>query len=496
MDQRIRSIFWLMSLCIIGINAFQGYWLWTTYQLNRQQFSRTVQEALFAVTQQSQLSEANQLFSQQVVGRKAPKADTQVFIHQFNRSAVPGQVRVIITNQADSTSPPPAKNRKPLNTVMVHANRQTMHAVASVQSADTLANRLSRLLVLNWAQNPSLSLRKLSEAYHLELRQRGIGAEFQLDTMRLKPEPTTRNVVIFRTDSLGPSAASSDTVSTSPVPINPVQNLFVKASFATPTFYLLQRMGWLLSSSVCLLFLTTGCFLFMLATILRQKKLSDVKNDFINNMTHELKTPIATVTAAVEAMQHFGVLNDPPKTQTYLSISRTNLQRLSDLVEKVLNLAIEEKRELELRPESILLHELVSGLISGHQLQSAKPVSFTIQIPADVAVRVDRLHFGSALNNLIDNAIKYSGSEVRIRLTYSQTETGWQLAVRDNGIGIPKTYQSVIFDRFFRVPTGNLHPVKGFGLGLAYVRQVIERHGGQISVQSEPGQGSEFLVSF
>ncbi len=213
-------------------------------------------------------------------------------------------------------------------------------------------------------------------------------------------------------------------------------------------------------------------------------------------MTHELKTPIATVTAAVEALQHFGALTDPKKTQTYLTISQNNLQRLSDMVEKVLNLAVDEKRELVLRPEPINLHDLVQELIASHQVKTPKPVTFQVDIPTDTLVTVDSIHVGNALNNLIDNAINYSGDQVTVRLTFQCSGQGWQLAVADDGIGIPKTYQSAIFDRFFRVPTGDLHPVKGFGLGLAYVRQVVERHGGRIQVASEPGEGSEFRLTF
>lgn len=255
-------------------------------------------------------------------------------------------------------------------------------------------------------------------------------------------------------------------------------------------------MGWLLGSSVFLLLLTTGSFLFMLSTILRQKKLSEVKNDFINNMTHELKTPIATVTAAVEALQHFGALNDPKKTQAYLAISQNNLQRLSNLVEKVLNLAVEDKRELTLRPEPINLPDLVHKLMVSHQLKTPKPVAFQVDIPAVTMVTVDRVHFENVLNNLIDNAINYSREQATVRLTFQRSGQGWQLSVADDGIGIAKTYQSAIFDRFFRVPTGDLHPVKGFGLGLAYVRQVVERHGGRVSLRSEPGKGSEFILTF
>jgi len=129
-------------------------------------------------------------------------------------------------------------------------------------------------------------------------------------------------------------------------------------------------------------------------------------------------------------------------------------------------------------------------------LKAPKPVTFQVNIPKNTYVNVDRVHFTNVLNNLIDNAINYSRDKVTIRLLFKAQAEGWQLAVADDGIGIAKTYQASIFDRFFRVPTGDLHPVKGYGLGLAYVRQVIERHGGRVSLRSELGKGSEFLLKF
>jgi two-component system phosphate regulon sensor histidine kinase PhoR len=502
MNRRIRSIFWLMTACIVGINAFQGYWLWTTYQLNRQQFNRTIQDALIFVLQQEQVTEAKRLFNKQgdTTGKESTKKEThsQIIIRRFDspdgEPSSAGETRVFINARPDSlpASLTMIKKGKQLG---VNYNIIRKSTSKSTQlPADTLARQISNLLLLDWARNADVNLEKLVKSYRAELLRRTIDTDFQLDTVTIRPQQSKGNVLIFRNDLT--KTKQNDNLQTTPVLVNPVRNLFVQASFATPTFYLLGRMGWLLGSSLFLLLLTTGCFLFMLATILRQKKLSDVKNDFINNMTHELKTPIATVTAAVEALQNFGALNDPKKTQTYLAISQTNLKRLSDLVEKVLNLAVAEKQELTLHPEPINLAELANDLITNHQLRAPKAVSFAVDIPADTTVSVDRVHFGNALNNLIDNAINYSRDQVGIRLTFRRNTSGWQLSVADDGIGIPKAYQSAIFDRFFRVPTGDLHPVKGFGLGLAYVRQVVEHHSGRISIHSEPGKGSEFILSF
>lgn len=453
MNRRIRSILGLMTVSIIGIYAFQGYWLWSTYQIYRQQFNRSVQDALTSVLQQRQLSKAH---------------------GPIDSRMSPGELPVVRVRPRDSDAPdtPP------------------------VRQADDRARRTSNLVLLQKPGGGPIDLGEISYAYWYELEQRGISARFLLDTIRVNPEGSANNIELFQAMIRSDTDDLQQIITTLLVRVNPDENKFARASFGTPTFYLVRRMGWLLGVSVVLLLLTTGCFLLMLSTILRQKKLSEIKNDFINNMTHELKTPIATVTAAVEALQYFGALNDPAKTKAYLTISQNNLQRLSDLVEKVLNLATEEKHQLDLRPEPVNLHDVVSELVAGHQLKAPKPVRFQVDIPTDTLVTVDRIHFSNALNNLIDNAINYSREEVTVQLTFERVGTGWQLTVADNGIGIAKTYQTAIFDRFFRVPTGDLHPVKGFGLGLAYVRQVIERHGATIALRSELGKGTQFAITF
>ncbi|GAB2567933.1 hypothetical protein GCM10027190_17120 [Spirosoma areae] len=488
-----------MTACIVGINAFQGYWLWTTYQLNQQQFTRTVQDALFHVLQQQQMAEARQLLDKKLPGATTrPQAASRVESNSHiivRRYEAPGEAsgvetRVFVNKRIDTL-----RAAKPPGRIVVTNNARQRPAVRPVLMADTFARRISSLLLLDWADGADVNLEKLRIAYGKELRRRAIDAPFRLDTLTIRPRRTQGNVVVFRSGWSTPTDTDGNVLRTTPEMLNPVKNRFAQASFATPTFYLLRRMSWLLGSSVLLLVLTTGCFLFMLATILRQKKLSEVKNDFINNMTHELKTPIATVTAAVEALQHFGALSDPQRTQTYLTISQTNLQRLADLVEKVLTLAVEEKKELALNPEWIKPSELIHQILSNYHLKFDKPVEFDVDVdPVDEPVWIDRFHMANALNNLIDNAIKYAQESVVIRVSSRKHEHVWRLSVKDNGIGIPKAYQSAIFDRFFRVPTGNLHPVKGFGLGLSYARQVIEKHGGLIDVVSEPGEGSEFIL--
>ena len=525
MKRRIRSIFWLMVVCMLGINGFQAYWLYNTYQLTAGQFARTAREALAGVVQRYQLDVARQFIDRDHTGKGR--------VVVFQNSTEDGQLnRVVVQPQQLLPEPAPgadAAQRQPprgslghiivQRDIMVRTPTGPRRAgsgpgpsldTATFQlrvpepsrpalllrepwstDADTMVRKLSKLLISNFVGSRPVSLPQLAADYHAELRLRGTDAPLALDTFRitiqkagLRPPPSTA--------VLPPRPGFS--VHTPPVALNPFQDLYVRAAFRPPTSYVLRRMGGLLAGSVLLLALTSGCFGLMLSTILRQKKLSDVKNDFINNMTHELKTPLATVSAAVEALQNFGALRDPAKTETYLRISRTELQRLSDLVEKVLNIAVDERRPPELTPEPVPPAELVAEIVARHQLQATKPVHFDVQVTPAPAVRLDRLHMGNVINNLIDNAIKYSPDVVNITIRGRQVPGGWQLTVADDGPGIEPAYQEAIFDQFFRVPTGNLHNVKGFGLGLYYVRQVVERHGGRIAVRSGRGRGSEFAV--
>ncbi|GAB2476732.1 hypothetical protein GCM10011375_21110 [Hymenobacter qilianensis] len=468
-----------MAACILGINGFQAYWLYNTYQLTGQQFDRTTREALLAVVQRQLLGGARQLVQGEQKG-----VSRRVMLQEFNSDAG-GQIeRIVVSPQ----SAPPDTGRRVLRSDrLIITTRQPSGQRRA--AADTAARTISRIIMNDWIGSRHVNLPQLLAAYQAELRLRDVQTAVKLDTLTV---PVAEPMLAANVPNK--PAPAGYPVQTPPIPLNPIRSVFVQASFPTPTPYILRQMGGLLAGSVALLGLTTGCFALMLSTILRQKKLSEVKNDFINNMTHELKTPLATVSAAVEAMQNFGALNDPQKAQTYLSISQKELQRLSDLVEKVLNSAVEERQQLTINPEPVRPAELVQELVARHQLQASKPVRFEVDIEPSESLSLDRLHVAGVINNLIDNAIKYSREQVTIAIKGRRDETGWRLTVQDDGIGIPRSYQAAVFDRFFRVPTGNLHPVKGFGLGLYYVRQVVERHGGHIDVRSEPNRGSEFSM--
>jgi two-component system phosphate regulon sensor histidine kinase PhoR len=261
------------------------------------------------------------------------------------------------------------------------------------------------------------------------------------------------------------------------------------------TAYLFQKISPQIFFSVLLLGLTIFSFLTLYRNLLAQQKLAAIKNEFISNITHELKTPIATVSVAIEAMKNFKVLEDPNKTKEYLDISQNELQRLSLLVDKVLKLSMFEKKEIELKIETVDLKLLVEEVAASMRLQLEKQkAKLTIQSAGDTTVEGDRLHFMSVIFNLLDNALKYSNIDPSIQIDIHQSGELAELAVSDNGIGIPAEYRQKIFEKFFRVPSGNTHNAKGYGLGLSYVAHVVNRHQGHIAVESQPGIGSRFII--
>jgi two-component system phosphate regulon sensor histidine kinase PhoR len=456
MQYRIRLITWLLAACVLGINGFQAYWLYSTYKLTITQFDRTVHETLVLAVQQ-QLT--------QVV--EQTKAQASMTFRIKGRSSRPVGPRSLVYG-ADVTLLANGMPRK---------------------AALYMSHHLRSITIDDWSSGNKVNLAHLRHVYALQLHQHGLDSAAVLDTFFLTspkaaPKPRVRPA----------TQATRFPQATPPVLLSPTHGLYVQAHLPPPTHYLWQRLGGLLGGSALLLVFTSCCFVLVLHTIMTQRKLAEAKNDFINNMTHELKTPLATVSAAVETLERFGLQADPRKVETYFRISQTELRRLSDLVDKVLTTATKERQTLVLHPEPLHPAELVQAAVHRHQLHASKLVHFEVEMATADVVQADRLHLDGVINNLIDNAIKYSNEQVTIALRSRRTAGGWQLTVQDDGVGIASGYQAAVFDRFFRVPTGNLHPVKGFGLGLYYVRQVVERHGGHITVRSEPGQGSAITL--
>jgi len=260
--------------------------------------------------------------------------------------------------------------------------------------------------------------------------------------------------------------------------------------------YYIRKMALPLLFSLFLVSVTLASFLLLYRSLKQQQKLALLKNDFISNITHELKTPIATVTVALEALRNFNAINDPVKTASYLEMSQQEMKRLSLLVDKVLRVSMFENSKVELKREQVDLVALIDEVMASMRLQFEKTgtkVGVHLQ-GGDFVVSADRLHLLSVVYNLFDNAMKYCKGTPRVDVYMTAQGNVIDLRFVDNGIGIPAGYQDKVFEKFFRVPTGDIHDVKGYGLGLSYVAHIVHEHGGKISLNSVEGKGSEFII--
>lgn len=220
---------------------------------------------------------------------------------------------------------------------------------------------------------------------------------------------------------------------------------------------------------------------YLVHIIKKQKQLSEIKNDFISNITHELKTPIATVTSAIEGMQNFNKDNNPEKTKKYLDVSAEQLDKLKILVEKIMETSLLESKDLILEKENTDLVRLIKNIVEKHKTNTIKTIVFYSNTN-EFIYNTDVFHFENAISNLIENAIKYGGNKINIRFNHSEKET--TIEILDNGNGIPSNQQKLIFDKFYRIPHQNKHNVKGFGIGLYYTKNIIEKHNGTIELKS------------
>jgi two-component system, OmpR family, phosphate regulon sensor histidine kinase PhoR len=235
-------------------------------------------------------------------------------------------------------------------------------------------------------------------------------------------------------------------------------------------------------------------FTYSILIILRQKRLSDLQKDFINNMTHEFKTPIASIKIAAEVIQNDNTVKQNTRLSRYASIINDQNVRLNDQVEKVLNIARLENETLKLNKESVHLNDLIRSIVAAHELKLPNGTITFIEEIEKVTVSADKLHLTNVLYNLLDNAVKYCETNPEIKITLKPKNSGLALSINDNGIGIDKENIKYLFDKFYRVNTGNIHNVKGFGLGLFYVKSICKAHDWDITVTSAIGKGSDFEI--
>lgn len=330
----------------------------------------------------------------------------------------------------------------------------------------------------------SLPIKSLDSAYSISLKKAGIHLSYKIktglyDSLHLKD---TVDASIFRTN-----------IAT----VGFIKSKWYQVAFDHPNTMLIQKIMPQAFFSLLLVAFISVAFIFLYRNLLAQQKLAVFKNEFISNITHELKTPIATVNVAIEALKNFNALQNPERTKEYLDISASEMQRLGLLVDKVLKLSMFESDRIFLNKEWFDVKQLMAEIIGTMHLQFDKKntqIIFETNL-TELFIQADKLHISSVFYNLLDNSLKYSKENATVKiLIETPLNNMMELHIIDNGIGIPQQFQKKIFEKFFRVPTKDIHNVKGYGLGLSYVNHIVKQHQGYIEVKSELGKGSDFTV--
>lgn len=509
----------LMSLALIGVLAFQFYWIQGVIQINEQRFKQQVQEALIDVAVSLEQQEVAEGMLQAGGHRQLPdnsfsfrfqltdSGSSRQYFQQQEKEPLPEDAFSLQFQLADSL---PFKERGQQRAMEKAVEKRLKDRIRAMERQ---SQAQQRQMMDKWRQQQQqteamvyrffrqgmrpeqrIDSAVLDSLIWFNLRERGITAKYNYAVFDLN-----RRKAVYHTVSQPEKLLDSPyQARLFPGDLMGSQTI-LSLSIPNQTRYLLGQMAWPLALMAIFVLIIIGCFAYAVRIILRQKKLSEMKSDFINNMTHEFKTPIATVGMACEALGDPDLQTQPNIMERYLGIIRQENKRLGQQVEKVLQIARLEKQAPELKYETINLANVLEQVVGAYRMRLNEEAILQLHLETkDPMLEADKLHITNIINNLLDNALKYSLGEPNINFWLSDArlngKAAFLLRISDRGIGIAKENLDKIFDKFYRVPTGNVHNVKGFGLGLAYVKYSVEAHGGTISVQSKLNEGTTFQI--
>lgn len=518
----IRIITIVASIALLGLISIQVYWINNAITIGKERFDQNVNEALNNVVQRMEKQMAAARITHKFNFRKQGmrffsgqdsvkpglslsdkklfslknKVNVKIYEEYTSDSAGVQIKRSRQKNYSSDTASPDLQARieadGPLHVAQLDSNDTKSHWV-SHQSAmmNDIFDEFVSVNVYN-DYDHKFDPKLLDSVLRAELLEKGVSADYEFGVLPAKEIPADSGRVPEKDGQLYRSPYK---INLSP------DNIFIKPQYLAVFFpsqdsYLLRSMWSMLLVSLVFMLALIFSFYYTISTIFRQKKLSEIKNDFISNMTHEFKTPISTISLACEVLNDKTIEKSPERVNNYVKMIGDENKRLSLLVENILQTAILDKGQLKLKINSIDIHTLIEQTITNIKLQvENKDGEITTELNAKKhVINADRVHVTNIVFNLIDNALKYSEGRPVIKIKTRSDAEGIFISVQDNGIGISKENQKRIFDTMYRVPTGNIHNVKGFGLGLSYVKAVIDKHGGSIHVSSEPGRGSTFTV--
>ncbi|MDH3243559.1 MAG: HAMP domain-containing histidine kinase [Saprospiraceae bacterium] len=463
---------WLMALSMLLVGGLAATWLVNSFQNERDHLTKELDFFFSGVVRELEDSLLQENFM-----LREESSDSIVMEQKLKIQGAPSDSVHVLAFLGDDNTTRKIHQRRMRSFHRRHENRPE-HAFAGALSLHMQMSKTDslglRLGVDGDLPDPlSLIRRKFHEAYA------GTNFNFPVEVVELLGDEDEPRGTIF-------SRAYFDVASG--------RSYTVLASGHRP--YLLSRLTNEFLFTLLLLAVTFLAFFFTYRGLVHHRKLNILKNDLISNITHELKTPISTVGVALEALSDFQAGDDPVKAKEYLEISKKELRRLSLLVDNVLKNSVQEGKAIHLHLETINARDLIDEILKIMKVHFDK-VSARVDFKYsgdDFKLEGDRLHLTSVVYNILDNALKYTGDDPVIEINLRQENGQIHLAISDNGLGISRQHHSKIFDKFFRISKGDRHNVKGHGLGLSYVRQVVVQHQGEINVMSKLGSGSTFTI--
>ncbi len=475
MKKRLRISLVLMLLSMGLLAAFQGWWLYKSYK--EEQETLNIRTSL--------------LFRETLYGLQAYKLKLDTGILKLDtgvRVKLPSAANVVgVVNSMRAMWRDTLDGRSAKSTMIVSMDHNTVRRRDSVKTFVRYGpTEIFDVLLASESPKDSLKMEEITASFDKALQEEQLDIPYKVVKGEVKAGLSV---------GPGPNIQPLRISQQQDVTLGFVYPVTYKLQLGNTFPYLIKQIGSQLLFAIFLLAMTVFSFVMLYRNLLAQKRLAGIKNDFISNITHELKTPIATVSVAIEALKNFNALQDPQKTKEYLDISQNELQRLSLLVDKVLKLSMFENKAIELKPEPLDFKTLVDDVNTSMRLQLEKyKAQLSVETEGNTTLRGDKLHLTSVVFNLLDNALKYSKAYPSIRMEVKEVGENVEMTIIDNGIGIAPEYKDRIFEKFFRIPAGDTHNAKGYGLGLSYVAHVVQKHHGTIEVESQPGIGSRFTI--
>lgn len=498
-----RSSIWiiigLMSVALAGIISLQANWILRSIQLNEQQFDKNVFAALFRVSERLESQES-------IAALESMNGFESSFLEKEFRDVLESGPKDLIDLNLDEAIGEDLHDDR-LMTLLLSQNScdcETCRLERQVKYFQIMRKRFQRSQ-LDLVDRIG-ELDNIHRMLHEELEHAGLNADFQYGVFSNETNGFIINddhyVVMDQSTQVSQDGGfdkllnSKYRVSLFPEGKNVPGLLMV--FFPAKVTAIWGSVIRNLIGSVVFTGIILFCFAYTIMIIFRQKKVSEMKNDFINNMTHEFKTPIATISLAADSISNPSVFGDSNRVKRFADIIRQENRRMNNQVEKVLQMALIEKQEIQLNWSDVNLHDVIRSVAENFSIvveQREGHLSMALDAARPV-VQGDATHITSMINNLLDNANKYSPDSPQITIRTANTPQGVAVSIQDKGQGMTREARKLIFEKFYRVPTGNLHDVKGFGLGLSYVKAMIDAHKGRVEVDSEPGKGSTFTLFF